>query len=304
MQPRVSTAAVALAIAVMAAGLPDTTTVVDARPMHAAIVSKYHRYLEEKDNVSVGLKAWLKKWGPNGHKNGYIPVTESRSLDDELEDQRQRFYLTQEQISEAREANPMAIFSTDGPFTLMTMEEFKQFLSNSHVDEAGKVNAPSIEKPKSLSDNQNKQNDQNNTPSSAESKNKASKHDGSMRRLRTSGKSQYAFNGGTDYSADAEKGYQSTSDSYTQTSQPTYQGTVNSGSNGGNTNANTNTNANGAWNFGDVSTGDSSQVGTVSTGSPTGPNNQAWNWRLAVDPVARYPMDGTTIGVDPAFRFR
>ncbi|KAE9026984.1 hypothetical protein PF011_g2275 [Phytophthora fragariae] len=253
MQPRVSTATVAFAVAVMTAGLSDTNTLVEARPMHAAIVSKYHRYLEEKDEVSVKLNAWLEVWGPTGPKNGYIPVTESRSSEDQLEDQRQRFYLTLEQIYEAREANPLADFGTDGPFTLMTMSEFKQFLSNYHIN-SEKSPAPEVQKPQRLSDNENGGNKKNSatedpTPFVSE------------RRLRTSGQSQYAYNGG-DYSADAERGFQSTSDSYTQTSQPTHQG---SGTNG------ENTNTNGGWNFGDISTGDSAKVGTVSTGS-------SWNW--------------------------
>ncbi|GMF36471.1 unnamed protein product [Phytophthora fragariaefolia] len=286
MQPRVSTAVVTLAVTVMATGLLDTSTVVEARPMHAAIVSKYHRYLEEKEDVSAKLDAWLKVWGPKGPKNGYIPVTESRSSEDALEDQRQRFYLTQEQIYEAREANPMAEFGTDGPFTLMTMDEFKQFLTNAHINEAEKTEAPEIERPKTFSEKQD------DTPSSEESRSRTreSKSEDSerkkawapaterptviaaMRHLRSSGKSQYAFNEG-DYTTDGERGDQSTSDSYTQTTQPVYQGiSGKSSSNVGNTNTN------GGWNFGDISTGDSAHVGTLSVGSSAGNNNPTWKW--------------------------
>ncbi|POM67467.1 Hypothetical protein PHPALM_16527 [Phytophthora palmivora] len=309
MLPRVSTATVALAVTILSTVLPDD---VDARPMHADIVSKYHRYLEEKDTISTELDDWLSKYGPAGNKNGYIPVTESRSSDDALEDQRQRFYLTKEQIYEAREANPMAEFTTDGPFTLMTMDEFKQFLSNTHVSESEKTERPAVEKPKTLSEKQN------DTPSTDESKHNESKNEDSknhgdnesknndtkkktsapategptviapVRQLRSSGKSQFAFNGG-DYSNKGEQGFQSTSENYIQTPQQTYQANTATNNNGGNTN--------GGWTFRDVSTGDSVQVGVVSGG--TGSNTGNW-WgtnglqEYAVDCIARVfqqPMD-------------
>ncbi|KAG2526674.1 hypothetical protein JM16_003581 [Phytophthora kernoviae] len=142
MQTHLSAASVTLALAVMAASVPNTSLVVQARPMHADIVHIYHRYLEEKENVSSELDKWLTKYGPKGPKNGWIPVTESRSTEDELEDQRQRFYLTMQQIYEAREANPGATFGVDGPFTLMTMEEFKQYLANYHTKEEEQSNTP------------------------------------------------------------------------------------------------------------------------------------------------------------------
>uniref|UniRef100_M4BGD2 Peptidase C1A papain C-terminal domain-containing protein n=1 Tax=Hyaloperonospora arabidopsidis (strain Emoy2) TaxID=559515 RepID=M4BGD2_HYAAE len=128
MQLQVSIAAIALAVAVVAVKLE---TVVEARPMHAAIVSKYHRYLEEKDEVQTELDKWLEVYGKEGR--GFIPVTESRSTEDEREDQLQRFYLTTELIKEARATNPLAEFGTQNPFTLMTMDEFQQFLQNSQV---------------------------------------------------------------------------------------------------------------------------------------------------------------------------
>ncbi|KAG1692662.1 hypothetical protein DVH05_025140 [Phytophthora capsici] len=306
MQPRVSIATLALAVAVMVAELENS---VEARPMHAAIVSKYHRYLEEKEAITGELNEWMKKYGPKGPKNGFIPVTESRSLDDELEDQKQRFYLTKEQIMEAREANPMAEFTTDGPFTLMTVEEFKQFLSNTHVNDSDKkTDAPSVEKPTTLSenekntpsseDNESKNNDSTSSKTEQKTEEKESKTSDkndqpkkktwapaaegpliapAIRRLRDAGKSQYAFNGG-DYSTNGERGFQSTSENYiqnsqqqtyqSQTSQQTYQAnTANTGSNGGGTNQ--------GWNFGDVSTGDSAQVAGVSGGSD-GDNNGNW----------------------------
>ncbi|GMF14129.1 unnamed protein product [Phytophthora lilii] len=303
MQPRVSSAAVALALAVTAIGLP---TAVDARPMHAAIVDKYHRYLAEKETVSAELEEWLKVYGPKGPKNGYIPVNESRSADDALEDQRQRFYLTKEQIFEAREANPMAEFGTDGPFTLMTMEEFKDYLSNEHVSnhdntdapktDAPKTNDPQIEKPKpeTLSDDNNNAQTTIKNNNDDDKKNKDNKSgDGDndkktwapategplvismVRRLRNEGKSQYAFDKNTDYSTNGES-YQSTSDTYTQTSQQTQQtyqsetyqsNTANSGSSGGHQND--------GWNFGALSTGDSAQVAGVSSTYNTG---NTWSW--------------------------
>ncbi|KUF90089.1 Thiol protease [Phytophthora nicotianae] len=80
--------------------------------MHAEIVPKYHRYLADKETIKAELNEWLKTYSDSGPKHGYIPVTESRSSDDDLEDKLQRFYLTKEQIEEARELNPMAEFNT------------------------------------------------------------------------------------------------------------------------------------------------------------------------------------------------
>ncbi|KAG2941239.1 hypothetical protein PC116_g12609 [Phytophthora cactorum] len=295
MQPRVSTATVALAVAFVAATLLDD---VDARPMHAEIVPKYHRYLEEKETIKAELDEWLKTYGTDGPKNGFIPVTESRSLDDDLENRLQRFYLTKEQIEEARELNPMAEFSTDGPFTLMTMDEFKQFLSNSHLNETDKTAPPAVEKPKTLSEKEKK------TPSSEETKNKdgndtkqsksndkngdeekktwAPATEGPVvvpmvRRLSNAGKSQYAYNGG-DYSSNGEEGFQSTSDTYVKSSQQTYQSQStpqtyqanNAGS------ANTGANTNQGWNFGDVSIKDSAQVAVVSGGTGNINNGNGW----------------------------
>ncbi|RLN52240.1 hypothetical protein BBJ28_00017363 [Nothophytophthora sp. Chile5] len=135
MKPAVSVASVALAMAVLAAGVPGglNVMVTDARPMHAGIVHLYDRYLAEKEDVSAELDDWLSNYGPSGPKNGWMPVTESRSADDALEDQRQRFFLTKQQIAQAQAANPDAHFGTDGPFTLMTQEEFAAFVSNAHL---------------------------------------------------------------------------------------------------------------------------------------------------------------------------
>ncbi|RLN91631.1 hypothetical protein BBJ28_00017388 [Nothophytophthora sp. Chile5] len=135
MKPAVSVASVTLAMAVLAAGVPGglNVMVADARPMHAGIVHLYDRYLAEKEDVSAELDDWLSNYGPSGPKNGWMPVTESRSADDALEDQRQRFFLTKQQIAQAQAANPNAHFGTDGPFTLMTQDEFAAFVSNAHL---------------------------------------------------------------------------------------------------------------------------------------------------------------------------
>ncbi|ETN02381.1 hypothetical protein PPTG_16596 [Phytophthora nicotianae INRA-310] len=287
MQPRVSTATVALAVAFVAAIISDN---VKARPMHAEIVPKYHRYLADKETIKAELNEWLKTYSDSGPKHGYIPVTESRSSDDDLEDKLQRFYLTKEQIEEARELNPMAEFSTDGPFTLMTMDEFKQFLSNSHLNETGKTEPPAVEKPKTLSEKEKKTRPSEEVKNKEDNDTKQSKSDDKnddeekktwapategpvvvpmVRRLRNAGKSQYAFNGG-DYSNTGE-GFQSTSDTYVKSSQETYESQSApqpNTNNGGNTNQ--------GWNFGDVSTGDSAQIAIVSGGTGSGNNGNWW----------------------------
>ncbi|KAF4141653.1 Papain family cysteine protease [Phytophthora infestans] len=285
MQPRVSTATVALAVACVT--LSDK---VEARPMHAEIVPKYHRYLAERETIKEELNEWLKIYDHNGPKNGFIPVTESRSSDDDLENKLQRFYITKEQIEEARALNPMAEFSTDGPFTLMTMDEFKQFLSNSHLNETDKTDPPPVEKPKTLSekekttsknkDDDKKQSKRNDKHDDDEKKTGAPATEGPVvvpmvRRLHNAGKSQYSYNGG-DYSNKGE-GFQSTADTYVKSSQETYQVQSTPQTYQANPASDTNNggNMNQGWSFKDVSTGDSANVAVVSGG--TGSNNNG-NW--------------------------
>uniref|UniRef100_A0AAV1U1F5 Peptidase C1A papain C-terminal domain-containing protein n=1 Tax=Peronospora matthiolae TaxID=2874970 RepID=A0AAV1U1F5_9STRA len=282
MQLRVSLAAVALALAVVAVALGPG---VEARPMHAAIVSKYHRYLEEKDEVQTELDKWLEVYGKEGR--GFIPVTESRSTEDEREDQLQRFYLTTELIKEARAANPLAEFGTQNPFTLMTMDEFQQFLQNSHVSayaDAGPSHGtkPSRGKNSSLSSKYGPPDGHGHDSTEGVARQKSSE-------ISMEGPSPAATSGGRHlreaedrplsiqiggFSINSDLGFEPTSEADAQTTEQTELGEPDQSSSpstgiGGD-------NTNGGWNFGAVSIGDGAQVAPVSEGTAASPN-----WRRA-----------------------
>ncbi|KAL4138381.1 hypothetical protein PRIC2_001887 [Phytophthora ramorum] len=108
-----------------------TATPAVARPMHAGI--DYHRYLEEKDTVQADLDEWKSKFGDVAQKNGWMPVSEDRSTDDQEEDLRQRIFLTKQNIATVQKANPDANFSIMSPFSALTDDEFNKFVLNSYV---------------------------------------------------------------------------------------------------------------------------------------------------------------------------
>lgn len=107
-----------------------TITVV-ARPMHAGI--DYQRYLEEKDSAQADLDEWRTAFGDVAQKNGWMPVSEDRSADDQEEDLRQRIFLTKQNIASVQAANPDANFSIMSPFSAMTNDEFTTYVMNSYI---------------------------------------------------------------------------------------------------------------------------------------------------------------------------
>lgn len=113
------------------AALVMSSSVVQARPMHAGI--DYHRYLQDREDVKVEMQAWKIKFNEIASANGFIPHSESRSADDEEEDHLQRFFLTKDHVQKMSLENPDATFSTDSPFSLMTDDEFTSYVTNSHV---------------------------------------------------------------------------------------------------------------------------------------------------------------------------
>ncbi|CAI5731482.1 unnamed protein product [Hyaloperonospora brassicae] len=290
MRLRVSIASVAVAVAVVSLA---TTRVVEARPMHAAIVSKYHRYLEEKDQVQAELDEWLTEYGAGGRKHGYIPVTESRSTEDELEDQRQRFYMSKQLAKEARAANPMAEFGTQNPFTLMTMDEFQQFLQNSHLNARNKTETSRTAKPKDprraktpwpTRSSSEREDDEGNGRDETEDgtrrraskpvteRSRAEPSDG--RRLREAQSSQFSLQLGGISMNGGDYGFRSTADGSTQSTEQTdLSGTDFSDSPGSSGTSGDNTN--GGWNFGAVSIGDGAQVAPVSE-SNTDSSSPSW----------------------------
>ncbi|GLD92824.1 hypothetical protein PINS_up001403 [Pythium insidiosum] len=102
-----------------------------ARPMHAGI--NYERYLKEKDGVADELRAWMDKYKNVGEKNGWIPPAESRSAEEVEEDRMQRFFMSKELVEQLKKENPDAVFSTDSPFSLLTTEEFAEYIKNSYI---------------------------------------------------------------------------------------------------------------------------------------------------------------------------
>ncbi|KAF4034509.1 Papain family cysteine protease [Phytophthora infestans] len=108
-----------------------STTPAFARPMHSGI--DYQRYLKEIDTAQADLDEWRSKFGDVAQKNGWMPVSEARSTDDQEEDLRQRIFLTKQSIANVQEANPNANFSIMSPFSAMTDEEFNKYVVNSYV---------------------------------------------------------------------------------------------------------------------------------------------------------------------------
>ncbi|KAJ8524714.1 hypothetical protein ON010_g16402 [Phytophthora cinnamomi] len=119
-----------LCFAIGAASIVAKTTVV-ARPMHAGI--NYQRYLEEKDTVQADLDEWRNMFGDVAQKNGWMPVSEDRSADDQEEDLRQRIFLTKQSIASVQATNPQANFSIMSPFSAMTNDEFNTYVLNSYI---------------------------------------------------------------------------------------------------------------------------------------------------------------------------
>jgi hypothetical protein len=99
--------------------------------MHAGI--DYQRYLEERDNISRELDEWLGKYEEDGLANGWIPASAARASDEVAEDRKQRFFMTKQLVSELEKEQPDAQFTTDTPFSLLTEEEFAQYVRNSYI---------------------------------------------------------------------------------------------------------------------------------------------------------------------------
>ncbi|POM61661.1 Papain-like cysteine protease C1 [Phytophthora palmivora] len=97
--------------------------------MHAGI--DYQRYLKEIDTTQADLDEWKSKYGDIAQKNGWMPVSEDRSADDQEEDLRQRIFLTKQNIASLQAANPDANFSIMSPFSAMTNDEFNTYVLNS-----------------------------------------------------------------------------------------------------------------------------------------------------------------------------
>ncbi|GLD92823.1 hypothetical protein PINS_up001402 [Pythium insidiosum] len=121
-------------VAVSSIALQSSTA--SARPMHSGL--DYHRYLEERDAMAGELEKWMSKYGDAAEKNGWIPPTEARSAEEVKEDRMQRLHMSKDLVDDLKKSNPDAEFSLDSPFSLMTTEEFADYVKNAYVggDEA------------------------------------------------------------------------------------------------------------------------------------------------------------------------
>ena len=86
------------------------------------------RFLQDRPALEAELAAWkMSAAGQTALHNGFYvedPHESTKSNDEHLT----RFFLTKLAIEAAQKRNPKAVFSVDSPFTLMTSEEFSQYV--------------------------------------------------------------------------------------------------------------------------------------------------------------------------------
>ncbi|KAF1314650.1 Cysteine protease family c01a, partial [Globisporangium splendens] len=113
------------AVLVFAAIAAATVNAIDIPAEH------HQRFLREQASIAEELAQWKDSVaGQVAKKNGYYK--EAPSVDTVLnDDQLKRFFLTKLSIAEAEKVNPEATFSVNTPFTLMTDEEFAQYVKRS-----------------------------------------------------------------------------------------------------------------------------------------------------------------------------
>ncbi|KAG1702635.1 hypothetical protein DVH05_009583 [Phytophthora capsici] len=103
------------------------------------------QFLQEKDSLQLELSAWKQSdAGKFAEANGFVPsslLKASTAADDE---QLRRFFLTKLTIEEAQATNPDAVFSTDTPFTMMTDDEFTNFVGASYQRGSGLLTSSSL----------------------------------------------------------------------------------------------------------------------------------------------------------------
>ncbi|DAZ92676.1 TPA: hypothetical protein N0F65_001637 [Lagenidium giganteum] len=90
----------------------------------------HQRFLQQQPELQAELAAWKQSdAGRYAKDNGlYVENNHESSNDDELK----RFYLTKVGIEQSQKNNPGAVFSVNTPFTLMTNEEFAEFVGKSY----------------------------------------------------------------------------------------------------------------------------------------------------------------------------
>ncbi|KAF1319668.1 Cysteine protease, partial [Globisporangium splendens] len=103
------------------------------------IPAEHHqRFLREQASIAEELAQWKDSVaGQVAKKNGYYKESSTggdmtiESVDAPNAEHLKRFFLTKLSIAEAEKVNPEATFSVNTPFTLMTDEEFAQYVKRS-----------------------------------------------------------------------------------------------------------------------------------------------------------------------------
>ncbi|KAF1314639.1 Cruzipain, partial [Globisporangium splendens] len=109
------------------------------------IPAEHHqRFLREQASIAEELAQWKDSVaGQVAKKNGYYKESSTggdmtiESVDAPNAEHLKRFFLTKLSIAEAEKANPEATFSVNTPFTLMTDEEFAQYVKRSSATVGG-----------------------------------------------------------------------------------------------------------------------------------------------------------------------
>ncbi|KAG6610851.1 Cysteine protease family C01A [Phytophthora cinnamomi] len=102
------------------------------------------QFLQDKSSLESELSKWKQSdAGQFAKQHGFIPATSTKSVGSAEDEELRRLFLTKLLIEEAQATNPEAVFSTDTPFTLMTDEEFVQFVGASYQRGTGLLTATS-----------------------------------------------------------------------------------------------------------------------------------------------------------------
>ncbi|KAE8995706.1 hypothetical protein PF011_g16210 [Phytophthora fragariae] len=115
---------------------------------HAAVpavpTDRMAQFLQDKSSLEYELSKWKQSdAGEFAKQHGFIPSTSTKAAGGAEDEELRRFFLTKLLVEEAQATNPEAVFSTDTPFTLMTEDEFVQFVGASYQRGSGLLTAAS-----------------------------------------------------------------------------------------------------------------------------------------------------------------
>ncbi|KAE8976754.1 hypothetical protein PR001_g25329 [Phytophthora rubi] len=115
---------------------------------HAAVpavpTDRMAQFLQDKSSLEYELSKWKQSdAGEFAKQHGFNPSTSTKAAGGAEDEELRRFFLTKLLVEEARATNPEAVFSTDTPFTLMTEDEFVQFVGASYQRGSGLLTAAS-----------------------------------------------------------------------------------------------------------------------------------------------------------------